>query len=106
LTFSLACFAWIFFRANTVQDAFTIIENIFTWRAGNFFVGYGAGFAYSVLLIVFLLLAEINQEFLAEKWSMIWHPKPAVRMAGYALLLLIMLLVGVFNGGQFIYFQF
>jgi hypothetical protein len=57
-------------------------------------------------MIVFLMLAEINQEFLAEKWSLIWNPKPAVRMIGYATLLLIMLLIGVFNGGQFIYFQF
>ena len=106
LTFSLASFAWIFFRANTVQDAFTVIGNIFTLRPGSFFVGYGAGFMYSVGLIIFLMLAEINQEFLAEKWSMIWSPKPVVRMAGYALLLIVMLLIGVFNGGQFIYFQF
>ncbi len=106
LTFSLACIAWVFFRANNVGDAFTIINNIFTLRPGSFFVGYGAGFAYSVILIIFLMLAEINQEFLADKWSMIWSPKPAIRMAGYALLLLAMLLIGVFNGGQFIYFQF
>ena len=52
------------------------------------------------------MLAEINQEFLAERWSMVWSPKPAVRMAGYALLLIVMLMIGVFNGGQFIYFQF
>jgi D-alanyl-lipoteichoic acid acyltransferase DltB (MBOAT superfamily) len=106
LTFCLASFAWIFFRANSVHDAFLIVENIFTLRAGSFYVGFAAGFVYSVILIIFLMLAEINQEFLAEKWSMIWHPKPSVRMAGYALLLIVMLLIGVFNGGQFIYFQF
>lgn len=106
LTFSLACFAWIFFRANSVQEAFTVVTNIFTLRPGSFFVGYAAGFMYSVGLILFLMLAEINQEFLAEKWSMVWSPRPTVRMAGYALLLIVMLMIGVFNGGQFIYFQF
>ncbi len=106
LTFTLASFAWIFFRADSVSTAFTIIENIFTLRPGPFFVGFAAGFVYSVALIIFLILAEINQEFLAERWSMLWSPRPAVRMAGYAILLLVMLLIGVFNGGQFIYFQF
>ncbi len=106
LTFCLAAFAWIFFRADSVGTAFTIIQNIFTLKPGTFFVGFAAGFVYAVALIIFLILAEINQEFLAEKWSMIWSPRPAVRMAGYALQLLAMLLIGVFNGGQFIYFQF
>ncbi len=106
LTFTLASFAWIFFRADSVGTAFTIIQNIFTLRPGPFFVGFAAGFVYSVGLIIFLILAEINQEFFAEKWSMIWSPRPSVRMAGYAILLLVMLLIGVFNGGQFIYFQF
>lgn len=106
LTFALACFAWIFFRANNVHDAFQIIENIFTLKPGGLFIGYGAGFVYSVLLIIFLLLAEINDEFFAARWSMIWSTRPAMRMAGYTLLLIVMLLIGVFNGGQFIYFQF
>lgn len=106
LTFALACFAWIFFRANNVHDAFTIISNIFTLKPGGLFIGYGAGFLYSWALIIFLLLAEINDEFFSARWSMIWSTRPAVRMTGYALLLLLMLLIGVFNGGQFIYFQF
>ena len=106
LTFLLVCFAWIFFRAPDIDTAFLVIKNIFTNAPGGFFVGYAAGLGYSVLLIIFLMLAEINQEFLAEKWSMIWSPRPMVRMAGYAILIIVMLLIGVFDGGQFIYFQF
>lgn len=106
LTFCLVCIAWVFFRAATVQDAFMIMGNILTAAPGGLFVGYAAGFAYSILLIVFLFIAEVNEEFFANKWSLIWSPKPAVRMAGYVLLLLVMMLIGVFNGGQFIYFQF
>jgi D-alanyl-lipoteichoic acid acyltransferase DltB (MBOAT superfamily) len=106
VTFALACFAWIFFRANNIHDAFTIIHNITTFKPGGLFVGYAAGFLYSWLLIIFLLLAEINEEFLGNRWSLIWSTQPALRMTGYAFLLLLMLLIGVFNGGQFIYFQF
>jgi len=106
LTFSLASFAWIFFRASSIQEAFTVVHRIFTWAPGGLFIGYAAGFVYGILLIIFLIVAEINQEFLAEKWSLLRSSRPAIRMAGYAFLILVMLLIGVFNGGQFIYFQF
>lgn len=105
-TFILVCLAWVFFRANTVQDAFTIVSNILTFKEGGLFIGFAAGFVYSVLLIVFLILAEINYEYLNNKLSMIYNPSPVVRGAGYLLLLLVILMIGVFNGGQFIYFQF
>lgn len=106
LTFALVCLAWVFFRANTVQDAFTIISNMFTLKSGPLFIGFAAGFGYSVLLIIFLMIAEVNYEYFNNKLSLIYNPKPVWRMAGYAVLILAMLLIGVFNGGQFIYFQF
>lgn len=106
VTFALVSLAWVFFRANSVQDAFTIVGNILTMKEGGLFVGFAAGFVYSIVLIIFLLLAEINYEYFANKWSLIYSGKPMVRTAGYALLIIAMLMIGVFNGGQFIYFQF
>jgi hypothetical protein len=106
LTFSLVCLAWVFFRANNVHDGFTIVHNMLTIKQGSLFIGFAAGFIYSVLLIIFLVAAEVNYEYFNNKLSLIYNDKPAVRMAGYALLILILLMIGVFNGGQFIYFQF
>ena len=106
ITFSLVSLAWVFFRANTVQDGFTIVANIITLKPGSLFVGFSAGFAYSILLIVFLMAAEFNYEYLNNKLSLIYSSKTTLRYAGYALLILVMLMIGVFNGGQFIYFQF
>jgi len=106
ITFSLVSLAWVFFRANTVQDGFTIVENIITLKPGSLFVGFSAGFAYSILLIVFLMAAEFNYEYLNNKLSLIYSSKTTLRYAGYVLLILAMLMIGVFNGGQFIYFQF
>lgn len=106
LTFILVAIAWIFFRANNVTDGFTILHNILTLKPGPLFIGFAAGFVYSVLLIVFLIASEINQEYFQNKYSLIYSKIPAVRFAGYVMLILIMLMVGVFNGGQFIYFQF
>lgn len=106
VTFVLVCLAWVFFRANTVQDGFTIVSNILTFKSGGLFIGFAAGFVYSILLIAFLLIAEINYEYFNNKFSMIYHRLPVVRGLGYLLLLVIFLMIGVFNGGQFIYFQF
>ena len=38
ITFILACFAWIFFRANNVSDSFIIIKKIFTDRGSLFLI--------------------------------------------------------------------
>ncbi|MCB9046044.1 MAG: MBOAT family protein [Chitinophagales bacterium] len=105
-TFVLVCLAWVFFRANTVQDGFTIISNILTFKKGGLFIGFAAGLVYSVLLIIFLIITEINYEYFNNKFSLIYSKRPVVREVGYVLLLLTILIIGVFNGGQFIYFQF
>ncbi|HEY1023981.1 MAG TPA: MBOAT family O-acyltransferase [Sphingobacteriaceae bacterium] len=106
ITFVLVCFAWIFFRANHVDDALQIAGSILTLKAGSLFFGSIAGFAYSVLWILFLLLVEYTQEHYSEKIKVFANPAKAVRYAGYVTLIVLMLLFGVFNGGQFIYFQF
>ncbi len=106
LTFSLVSFAWIFFRANSVGQAMTIVENIVTLKPGALFIGFSAGFAYSIILIIFLMLTEFNYEYLNNRFSLIYKSSPVLRYAGYTLLIIVILLIGVFNGGQFIYFQF
>lgn len=106
VTFILVSLAWVFFRANTVQDAFTIIGNILTLKPGGLFVGFAAGLVYSFLLIIFLMVAEINYEYFDNRFSLIHSGNGVARLAGYTLLILVLLMIGVFNGGQFIYFQF
>lgn len=106
ITFALVCFAWIFFRANTVHDAFTIAGNILTFKPGGLFIGFAAGFVYSIMLIIFLIIAEINYEYINNKLSLIYNNRPFLRFVGYLLLVIAILTIGVFNGGQFIYFQF
>jgi alginate O-acetyltransferase complex protein AlgI len=106
LTFILVAIAWIFFRANNVTDAFTILRNILTLKPGPLFIGFAAGFVYSIMLIIFLVVSEVNQEYFQNKYSLMYSRVPVVRFTGYALLIVTMLMIGVFNGGQFIYFQF
>ncbi len=105
ITFSLSCFAWIFFRANTVSDAFHIIRKIFS-LSGHVYSNNPSMMLFSIFGILFLLLVEIKQEYFQSKFSFFNNPRWIVRNLSYALLIILILLIGVFDGGQFIYFQF
>ena len=106
ITFTLVCFAWIFFRANDVHQAFAICESIFTFKPGGLFIGTPESFAYSLIWILFLLGVEYISEYYSDIIKVFNHPNRALRYAGYTIIVLCIILFGVFNGGQFIYFQF
>jgi D-alanyl-lipoteichoic acid acyltransferase DltB (MBOAT superfamily) len=121
ITFNLVSFAWIFFRANTVTDAFYIISNIYTnvgyVLANITAIGTGQGIIsaslgmgkydiyISILAIFLLLLVEIFQRTHSFRdWV---NSKPIVlRWSFYYLVMFSILLFGVFQQKQFIYFQF
>lgn len=105
ITFILSCFAWIFFRANNVNDAFFIIEKMIKFR-GPIFVENPSMIIYPLLSIIFLLLFELKLEFYRGKFSFLNNEDWIVRNLSYAFLIILILLFGVFDGGQFIYFQF
>ena len=104
-TFTLTCFAWIFFRANNLQDALLIIKKIFT-EQGTLFTGNQAIMVYSLVAILLLMIVELKKEYFHTRFSMFNHSNWFVRNLSYAALVIILLLIGVFDGGQFIYFQF
>jgi alginate O-acetyltransferase complex protein AlgI len=106
ITFLLTCFAWIFFRANNTQDAFLIIQKIFLMRGPLFIDQSYSVIPYSLFGIFLLLVIEIKNEYYKESVSFINHPNTLIRYSTYTFLFLTILLIGVFDGGQFIYFQF
>ena len=105
ITFVLACIAWIFFRANSTEDAFLILRKAMTFD-GTLYVGTPSMMIYSVLSIIFLIAVETKIEYFTGKISLFNHPHWAVRKLSYSLLILLIMFFGVFDGGQFIYFQF
>ncbi|MGI4761687.1 MAG: MBOAT family O-acyltransferase [Janthinobacterium lividum] len=115
-TLLLVSYAWIFFRANTLADAFYISAHLFrgwgdlTSRSamltiGHFLLSYRPEAVITPLAIGLLLAVDLRLEFptLAARWG---RPAAPLRWAGYLLLLLAMLFLGFFNSSQFIYFQF
>lgn len=124
LTFGLVCLAWVFFRANSLDDALFITTHIFS-GLGNAAVdmitmdfgairealdlnAIGEGqweFLIALALIVFLEFVH----FVQRKGSIrdLIAAKPlVVRWAAYHAFVLMILILGVFGEQQFIYFQF
>jgi alginate O-acetyltransferase complex protein AlgI len=105
ITFILICFTWIFFRANSSSDAFLIVNKIFT-SFGSLYIGEFQQFIYCIAAIAMLLLIEYRQNYYSHT------PLPYVgrnwvkEQLAYAFLIIMILVLGVFDGGQFIYFQF
>jgi alginate O-acetyltransferase complex protein AlgI len=102
VTFILICISWVFFRANTATDAFQILLN-FT-RPGNFFFNPNVVYGCFGLLILF------SAEYLREKRHInllpFYSSNQIVRNLSYIITIVLILALGVFDGGQFIYFQF
>lgn len=104
--FILVAIAWVFFRANTVNDAFYMIKSMFILKPGKLFLGEPPTIiGYALLAVLLLLVIEIGQEYFTGI-KIFNNSKRAIRYAGYFFLIICILLIGVLNGGQFIYFQF
>ena len=118
VTFCLVGFSWIFFRANSIADAFTLIGNLFDefnpWvlTDGTLFnLGLDRADMFVLLMALFVLLAvsiakykkiEIR-EFICKQG--IWF-----RYAIYLTAVFTVLIFGIYgsnyDSSQFIYFQF
>ena len=101
-TFALTCFAWVFFRAKSIGDAFDYILRIFTDR--NFKVQYleNERYSYEILLLIFIfILVEWNYRNQIEPLSGRYNwVKVALCLAAIAAL-------GTYSDyKEFIYFQF
>lgn len=105
ITFMLISFAWIFFRANTVGDAFMIVKKILTF-SGPIYTENPSMLIYSFFGIFFLTFIELKREFYKGEFSLFNNQNWLVRNFAYAMLIILILTIGVFDGGQFIYFQF
>jgi D-alanyl-lipoteichoic acid acyltransferase DltB (MBOAT superfamily) len=123
VTFHLVCFAWIFFRADSVHDAFELIGNlnladvprqllhmkdtirVFHPVVSTFSGNFRFELLVSIGMILFMELVHLLQRhrrmrhFLSER--PVWF-----RWAVYYAIVLAIIFLGKFDHKQFIYFQF
>jgi hypothetical protein len=116
ITFSLVCFAWIFFRAHDRSEAFYIVQHLFTPNYEVLFDDtiYTLGLDRKDMqvayfsIIVLLLLDWLNRDGkLSEKFL---KQHLVFRWAVYFAFIFGILIYGIYGPGyvdtQFIYFQF
>jgi D-alanyl-lipoteichoic acid acyltransferase DltB (MBOAT superfamily) len=136
VTFLLVCFAWIFFRANTIQDAFLILAHLVKLPAelagyirdisqngiiGTIRVAFQLGpdvanpivagfgikaFALSCVLIVVLLISDRWAEVASDTDTKIRRKPLVLRWAGYIVLMYMIFVSWPIVAPQFIYFTF
>ena len=106
ITFILISIAWIFFRAKDFNAAISILHKVF-FDPGTLFIGNNKDMIYSVLFLVILLTVEAFEEYkLLNGFSLFRNKNMFVRRLAYATVIISIILFGVFDSSQFIYFQF
>ena len=117
VTFGLVCIGWVLFRANTISDAFYILEHL-----GTAFTGWwNMQYIYEVItglgLNIFELIVTATAIIFLMATEMLCGSKPVydviekknavVRIIFYLITAAFILSAGVFyEAGAFIYFQF
>lgn len=101
--FALVAFAWIFFRANTVEDAFTIIGKMVEER-GKLFVDLSV-MSNGLMALAILIFKDLKDN-IGAKINFMHSRHVVVRYVSCVSLIAFILLFGALTGGQFIYFQF
>jgi D-alanyl-lipoteichoic acid acyltransferase DltB (MBOAT superfamily) len=110
-TFLLVCYAWIFFRANSLGDAMYFSKNIFNLENSTNFFELGlpihefyAGVVAIVLLLVFdALHKKYNAIKILDKIPFF------IRPVFYVLIIFVIVIFGIYGEegvSEFIYFQF
>ncbi len=116
ITFSIVCLAWIFFRSNSLPDAFIILNGIFTnfniseiFLKETYLIGIKQNeFQILLLAIVVMCFIEIRH----KKKSIITfldHQSVIFRWGCYFISIMSIIIFGIYgprNIQEFIYFQF
>ncbi len=117
ITFLLTSFCWIFFRSNTISDAFYIINNLFV----DFNLFFNKDYIFNTLTSIHNNLFELYISFYLIILLMLFdffagssdiHLKlltknKVLQFSFYYIITFLVLIMGIYYGqGEFIYFQF
>jgi alginate O-acetyltransferase complex protein AlgI len=113
-TFLLVCFAWIFFRANSLADSWYVVKHLTLTnvqvyqeiRGMKLYLGLPLWkFAMTIGGILFLLMVEYSSKR-SMRIFLFYTPNKVVRWASVYIIIFAILVFGYFETNEFIYFQF
>lgn len=107
-TFSLTCFAWVFFRANSLSDAWFVITHFASdWNLRR--IGTEQFLVRQLPVAIGAIIALEVAQYLQKRVSLptlVARLPMAPRWAAYAGFVMGLLMFGIYREQQFIYFQF
>jgi len=107
VTFLLVNFAWIFFRMPTLGDACSMITHIFdVHQSMALEITSKHIFVLMMIGTILLFIKDWTDEFAPNRLRLFENKNRVVRWASYLSVIILILLTGVFDAGQFIYANF
>lgn len=107
ITFILIDLAWIFFRMPSLDDAVCVIKSIITLDGGlNIYIAGVRDTFFMGIGLCLLTAKDIRDEFFPNRFLLMNNEHKIVRWTSYFFVLLVIMLSGVFDAGQFIYANF
>ncbi len=109
VTFVLVYFAWIFFRANNTTDAFLIIKKhfIFTGEGSNInLFTFSKDLWVAIASITILIVIESLEEYKGLSTVMRNRLSRPVKWAILSVIIAAIILMGIWQEADFLYFQF
>ena len=107
VTFNLVCFGWIFFRAESIKDGFSMLNQIFTqFNLINLFP-FICGYFQIILLMVIVFAAQFTPLVLKNKVKLFFIESSWIQKS--VLLLILIIFIAQIKSSDiqpFIYFQF
>ncbi len=90
--------------AKTFEDALLVFDKIIFER-GSLFLDKST-LAYASIGVFMLLLSDFRDEYFSKKMLLFNNKYFVIRLGSYMCVALLILWIGILNGGQFIYFKF
>ncbi|AWO01174.1 membrane-bound O-acyltransferase family protein [Chitinophaga alhagiae] len=109
VTFHLVLIGWVFFRANTVNEAFYSLREIINFSGYRYSLeGLGLNWM-EIIVAISSIFGLLILEYIHSKYNLssVIGTKPLpIKWLVYCLFIIIIVLFGEYKGQQFIYFQF
>lgn len=107
ITFLLVNFAWIFFRMPSLGDACGVISHIFdVHQSMALEITSKHIFVLMMMGTIILFFKDCTDEFAPNRLRLFENNNRVVRWATYLSVIILIMLTGVFDAGQFIYANF
>ena len=105
VNFVILTLLWIFFRNNTIHDAWIQIEKIFCDYNYNLSLSWQV-FFFIIVALSIVIGKDFVDEFNIKRLQFFSSKCVFVRWAAYLICMILILLMGVFDAAQFIYVNF